>query len=319
MLFGLIKALIKAIKMLIKTLKAIVKIAKSLKMPDLSGEFLPDIPGLPKMPSLALPAGLSLPSPPKLSLGKMFSMVGFGLGALLAPLLILAALALLSKYRIFKARLWPPLSGLPGLRNPLFRLPYKDFKSVFGHLPYFNQLQTAGIPIFGLPKGTKNPGKQPQSPSIPPPKIEGLGARDYDAVMKGYDYSHGVKLGKNLMLHSLILRMSMIFKLGKEKIPFMGPPTVKEMFGTEGFMQKIIRLLAKGELWPLVQPPSSSWRPRQCALGRGTPFAPGRRLGSFLSPCLSMEIYRQARCWQLPARQSAAGDTSAPARQCFRL
>ncbi|CAJ1425279.1 unnamed protein product [Effrenium voratum] len=64
--------------------------------------------------------------------------------------------------------------------------------------------------------------------------------------MKGYDYSHGVKLGKNLMLHSLILRMSMIFKLGKEKIPFMGPPTVKEMFGTEGFMQKIIRLLAKG-------------------------------------------------------------------------
>ena len=35
-----------------------------------------------------------------------------------------------------------------------------------------------------------------------------------------------VKLGKNLMLHSLILRMSMIFKLGKEKIPFMGPPTV---------------------------------------------------------------------------------------------
>ena len=144
MLFGLIKALIKAIKMLLKSLKKVIKVAGSLKMPNLSGEFLPDIPGLPKLPKLKLPSVPGLPSPPKLSLGKMFSLSGLSFSPLMAPLAILAALALLTKYRIFKARLWPPLSGLPGLRNGLYRLPYRGFKGVFSHLPYFDQLYNAG-------------------------------------------------------------------------------------------------------------------------------------------------------------------------------
>jgi len=249
MLFGLIKALIKAIKMLLKSLKKVIKVAGSLKMPNLSGEFLPDIPGLPKLPKLKLPSVPGLPSPPKLSLGKMFSLSGLSFSPLMAPLAILAALALLTKYRIFKARLWPPLSGLPGLRNGLYRLPYRGFKGVFSHLPYFDQLYNAGgraLGIAGLPTVAQNPGDQPMSARVAPPRIEGLGAPDYDIVMRDWQYSHGVVLGKSMLIPSIILNLSMRFKQFKEMVPLMGPPSVKEMFGMESFLQKIMRLLVKG-------------------------------------------------------------------------
>lgn len=249
LLFGLIKAMIKAIKLLLQTMKKVIRVAGSLKMPDLSGDFLPDIPGLPKLPKLKLPGLPGLPSPPKLTLGKMFSLSGLDFNPIMAPLAILAALALLSKYRIFKARLWPPLSGLPGLRNGLYRLPYRGFKGVFSHLPYFDQLYNAGgrfLGIAGLPEVARNPGDQPMSSRVPTPKIEGLGAPDYNLVMTDYDYAHGVVLGKSVLVSSIILNLSMRFKQFKEMVPLMGPPTVKEMFGMESFIQKIMRLLAKG-------------------------------------------------------------------------
>jgi len=251
MLFGLIKALIAAIKKLFKTIKKISKYATSMKMPLIGGDFLPDIPGLPKMPSLKIPGVPGLPSPPKLSIGKAFKMLGGGMSALLLPLAILAAIALLSKYRIFKARMWPPLSGLPGLRNGLYRLPYDGFKGVFSHLPYFDQLYNAGgrfLKITGLPDDALNPGKQPMSPRIAKPKIEGPGAWDYDMVMREYNFSHGVNLGKGVLVSSIILNLSMRFKKFKEMVPLMGPPTVKEMFGTEGLMKKLQRLLVKGAM-----------------------------------------------------------------------
>lgn len=250
MLFGLIKALIKAIKELLKTMKKVIKVAGSLKMPDLSGEFLPDIPGLPKIPKLKLPSVPGLPSPPKLSLGKMFSLSGLSFSPIMAPLAILAAIALLTKYRMFKARLWPPLSGLPGLRNGLYRLPYRSFKGVFSHLPYFDQLYNAGgrfMGIAGLPTVASNPGDQPMSASVPRPKIQGFsGDPYYDLVLSDWQYTHGVILGKSLLIPSIILNLSMRFKQFKEMVPLMGPPSVKEMFGMESFVQKIMRLLAKG-------------------------------------------------------------------------
>eukprot|EP00435_Cladocopium_sp_Y103_P059457 s187_g21.t1 len=261
MLFGLIKALIKAIKELLKTMKKVIKVAGS-------GEFLPDIPGLPKIPKLKLPSVPGLPSPPKLSLGSglwmAFPLYGMlvpwtaclSFSPVMAPLAILAetwlvslftgAIALLSKYRIFKARLWPPLSGLPGLRNGLYRLPYRGFKGVFSHLPYFDQLYNAGAPdcflgIAGLPTVARNPGDQPMSASVPRPKIEGSGAPYYDLVMSDWQYTHGVVLGKSVLIPSIILNLSMRFKQFKEMVPLMGPPSVKEMFGMESFVQKIMR------------------------------------------------------------------------------
>ncbi|CAE7222263.1 unnamed protein product, partial [Symbiodinium natans] len=83
---------------------------------------------------------------------------------------------------------------------------------------------------------------------ISKPKIEGPGAPDYDIVMKDYEFSHGVNLGKSLLVHSMILNLSMRFKQFKEKVPLMGPPTVKEMFGTEGIIRKLQRLLVKGAM-----------------------------------------------------------------------
>ncbi|CAE7742813.1 unnamed protein product [Symbiodinium necroappetens] len=249
MLYGTIKALMAAVKKLMKIINKMTHYARSITPP--SSDSFPDIPGLPKIPKLKIPDIPGI-SPPKLSLGSAAKMLGMGAAALTAPLAILAAIALLNRYRIFKARLWPPLSGLPGLRNGLYRLPYRGFKGVFSHLPYFDQLYNAGgltLPILGLPKAALNPGKQPMVPArINKPRIDGAAAVDYDTVMKEYDFSHGVDLGKSVLVPSIILNLSMRFKQFKEMIPFMGPPTVKEMFGTESLMKKLTRALVKGAM-----------------------------------------------------------------------
>jgi len=248
MLYGTIKALTAAVKKLMKIIGKMTSYASSITMP--SGDAFMDIPGFPKIPKLKIPDIPGL-SPPKLSIGSAAKMLGEGAEALTAPLAILAAIALLNRYRIFKARLWPPLSGLPGLRNGLYRLPYRGFKGVFSHLPYFDQLYNAGgrrLPILGLPKEALNPGKQPMAARINKPRIEGAAAVDYDTVMKEYDFAHGVNLGKSVLVPSIILNLSMQFKRFKEKIPFMGPPTVKEMFGTESLMKKLTRALVKGAM-----------------------------------------------------------------------
>ncbi|CAE7377967.1 DEG15, partial [Symbiodinium sp. CCMP2456] len=248
MLYGTIKALMAAVKELMEIIRKMTNYARSITPPG--SDNFPDIPGL-KIPKLKIPDIPGI-SPPKLSLGSAAKMLGEGAAALTAPLAILAAIALLNRYRIFKARLWPPLSGLPGLRNGLYRLPYRGFKGVFSHLPYFDQLYNAGgrkLPILGLPKATLNPGKQPMVPArINKPRIEGAAAVDYDTVMKEYDFSHGVNLGKSVLVPSIILNLSMQFKRFKEMIPFMGPPTVKEMFGTESLMKKLTRALVKGAM-----------------------------------------------------------------------
>lgn len=101
--------------------------------------------------------------------------------------------------------------------------------------------------IAGLPTVASNPGDQPMSASVPRPKIQGFsGDPYYDLVLSDWQYTHGVILGKSLLIPSIILNLSMRFKQFKEMVPLMGPPSVKEMFGMESFVQKIMRLLAKG-------------------------------------------------------------------------